>query len=280
LLPNCEAFSIGLSRHRGAVAWRHGAHPSTFYRPALSTIPPRPRPRTTLIAAHPEEIGEEEEDEDVPVPDDEGANAAPYSESDQDGSRARAIRTRLRNSSSLFRSVSWVAWWAQVITSTVSAVILLFSNSITDRQARASFLSNGVLLAGAGLTLSAVSIFWTYGYIVRARRWSSRRLQLPQQPDKLPEIRRQTIRSLRVGVYINLLGMLVTLLGAEQIVGTLVAKGFQPFSGPVVAGSVGAAQLSASQFRALDIFIVQANTNTLLSHFAGLCNALFLRGKA
>lgn len=49
--------------------------------------------------------------------------------------------------------------------------------------------------------------------------------------------------------------------------------GFQP---NVMVGSVGAAELAQSQFRALDVFIVQANTNTLLSHFCSLAATLWL----
>ncbi|CAN0372566.1 unnamed protein product [Ectocarpus sp. 8 AP-2014] len=72
--------------------------------------------------------------------------------------------------------------------------------------------------------------------------------------------------------------MLLALVGAEQIVGTLVAKvlyaqGFQP---SVMVGSAGAAEVAQAQFRALDVFIVQANTNTLLSHFCSLAASLWL----
>ncbi|CAM9349988.1 unnamed protein product [Hapterophycus canaliculatus] len=84
--------------------------------------------------------------------------------------------------------------------------------------------------------------------------------------------------SLKMGLYINVAGMLLALVGAEQIVGTLVAKvlysqGFQP---NVVMGTTGAAEVAQAQFRALDVFIVQANTNTLLSHFCSLAASLWL----
>lgn len=50
-------------------------------------------------------------------------------------------------------------------------------------------------------------------------------------------------------------------------------SGFQP---SVMVGSAAAAEVAQAQFRALDVFIVQANTNTLLSHFCSLATSLWL----
>ena len=52
-----------------------------------------------------------------------------------------------------------------------------------------------------------------------------------------------------------------------------IISGFQP---SVMVGSTGAAEVAQAQFRALDVFIVQANTNTLLSHFCSLAASLWL----
>ena len=51
-------------------------------------------------------------------------------------------------------------------------------------------------------------------------------------------------------------------------------------SGGVTAASVASQQLSAQNFRALDIFVVQANTNSVLSHFCSLCAGLGLLSKS
>ena len=74
--------------------------------------------------------------------------------------------------------------------------------------------------------------------------------------------------------------MLVTLIGAEQIVGLLAAKvltiqGLSPFQAPFGAG-LGGAGLGAQSVQPLDVLIVQANTNTLLSHFVSLVCCLIL----
>ncbi|CAM9327147.1 unnamed protein product [Chrysoparadoxa australica] len=198
-----------------------------------------------------------------------------YEEEEEEDALARALQVKLRKSSSMFRKVCWISWWGQMILSTVSATILLFSNALTERSMRGNIFGNGILMAGAGIGMSGLSIFWTWGNIVQARRWSSRRKPVE------PEAARSKIRrSLRLGVWINMIGMLLALIGAEQIVGTLVAKvlysqGFAPASGQFVSGAA-AAEFSALQFRALDVFVVQANTNAILSHFSSLVGNLFL----
>ncbi|CAM9366422.1 unnamed protein product [Discosporangium mesarthrocarpum] len=194
-------------------------------------------------------------------------------EYDYDEELDRGMVKQLRGSSTLFKQVSWLSWWAQTILSTVAAIILLFSNAVTDRRTRGNVLGNGVALAMLSLFLSGASIFWTWGYTLKADRW--RRLGSLSEV----EAAQHNIRgALRVGVWVNIVGMLLALVGAEQIVGTLVAKvlysqGFQP---SVMVGTAGAAEFSQAQFRALDVFVVQANTNTLLSHFCALSASLWL----
>jgi len=68
--------------------------------------------------------------------------------------------------------------------------------------------------------------------------------------------------------------MLITLLGAEQIIGTLAAKVLS-MQGLVPLGQAGTTSV-APTLQPLDILIVQANTNTLLSHFISLVCSLYL----
>ena len=159
------------------------------------------------------------------------------------------------------RRSSWLAWWAQAILSVVSTVTLVFANAVKG-STQTSIISNGILLAAIGLSLSYVNIIWTWAYRNLAR-------SLPASPEKGAASLKRTIR---VGVTIALVGMLITLIGAEQIVGTLVAKAV---SGALVSPQ-GMAASSAMNLQALDIFVVQANTNTLLSHLASLINSLYL----
>jgi len=80
-------------------------------------------------------------------------------------------------------------------------------------------------------------------------------------------------RAIRVGVSLNLIGMLVTLLGAEQTVGVLAIK-------VLTAGRLQASMIPATidGLQPLDILVVQANTNLLFSHFCSLCSLLYMTG--
>jgi hypothetical protein len=84
-------------------------------------------------------------------------------------------------------------------------------------------------------------------------------------------------RTITIGSVLNLSGMFLALIGAQQIVGLLASKlltmqGVTPFA-------MTAAGVSAQTLQPLDILIVQANTNTLLSHFISLiCGLVMTRG--
>ncbi|CAM9674865.1 unnamed protein product [Ectocarpus sp. 12 AP-2014] len=212
-----------------------------------------------------------EEDEDEEMYEYDDVDGEEYSDGEE--ILDRSVVKQLKRSTTVFRQVSWLSWWAQTILSTVAFIILLFSNAVTNRSTRGNILGNGVALAVASLACSAASICWTWGYNLKAKGW--RNLGTLAEVDDA-QVRMRN--SLRMGLYINVAGMLLALVGAEQIVGTLVAKvlyaqGFQP---SVMVGTAGAAEVAQAQFRALDVFIVQANTNTLLSHFCSLAASLWL----
>mmetsp|Transcript_17375 Transcript_17375/g.25762 ORF Transcript_17375/g.25762 Transcript_17375/m.25762 type:complete len:275 (-) Transcript_17375:62-886(-) len=200
-------------------------------------------------------------------------------ENDDEEQEQKAIKiaeqARLKVASRNFQSFGWFAWWTQTILTTISGVILLFSNAITERSVRGNALQNGVLLAGLGVMSSFISVFWTWRVIRIALNWGKKSM------NKITpfEAQRQITRTLKIGAWINLVGMLFSLIGAEQIVGTLVAK-------ILYVGGVGSGQVvtnaipSTQQIRALDIFVIQANTNSLLSHYVSLAFNLFLVLKA
>ena len=76
----------------------------------------------------------------------------------------------------------------------------------------------------------------------------------------------------------NLIGLTVTLGGLQQIVGVLVAK-ILSSQGPSTLPSSYASSLVTDlppiqSVRAIDIFLVQSSTNTIMSHFLSLVAAL------
>lgn len=165
------------------------------------------------------------------------------------------------------RRVYVVSWWSQVILTVVSSVTLLFAKSVLKVSSDKSLVSGGFLFAGSGITFSAISIIWTWG----SGRLSRRLRKADYSRIKAANIIR---RAITIGSALNLFGMFVTLIGAQQIVGLLASKlltmqGVTPFG-------MSAAAVSAQTLQPLDILIVQANTNTLLSHFISLVCCLIM----
>ena len=83
-------------------------------------------------------------------------------------------------------------------------------------------------------------------------------------------------RNLKIGVTGNMLGIGTTLLGMQAVVGFLVAKTLaNATANPFLSGGAG----SWNPVLALDVFLVQAATNCLLSHFMSLCMNMWLQNR-
>jgi len=173
------------------------------------------------------------------------------------------------STSQALRKCSWFSWWTQVILSTVSGVTLLFARSVLMSGIEGKKRGAEFILAGSGIVLSIISVFWTWG----GARISKRLMRRPSTTRiKAANLLR---RNISVGLTLNLLGMFLTLLGAEQIVGMLAAKVLTQ-QGAFSGGSAVLAGATVQSVQPLDILIVQANTNTLLSHFVSVVCGLYL----
>jgi hypothetical protein len=191
---------------------------------------------------------------------------------------ATGLKIELRQFSKFLHSTAWFSWWAQVICNTVAGVILFFTNSFVSPSAGGgsplaarNIFSNGYVFAAGGLCLGAISIFWTWGFTGVAKR--IRRAVL-EPPTSLAMIR----RVVRTAIFINLLGLLTALIGAEQFVGNLMARVLsqQGFSPLVINPGAGGGAIASPTVQPVDIFVIQANTNILLSHFISLVSSLLL----
>jgi membrane protein implicated in regulation of membrane protease activity len=158
----------------------------------------------------------------------------------------------------------WVGFWVQVVLSVISGIILLvfvgtrsLSAPSADASANPATLP-GLGFAWLGLAFVGVSIFWHWRYT----QWA-KRLKQEDRPTK-----QQTLQQIKIGVVISLVGMLITLLGAGAIVGTLTAKSLQQ--------QPNITTVSTLPVQPIDFFVIQANTNIILSHFFGLLTSLWL----
>jgi len=154
---------------------------------------------------------------------------------------------------------TWLSWWIQIILSVISGVTLLFA-----RQQ-----SRGLSIWVSGYAFNVISVFIAYANVLWT--WNCALLCNRLQRDKSSETKvfQNLRRYARVAVTISLVGMVFTIISAEQIVGNLASKILS--AQPAIFSTGGMAAVNSNNvFQALDIFLVQANTNTLVSHFAPL----------
>lgn len=171
----------------------------------------------------------------------------------------------VRRIAGAFRIVGWIGFWAQLVLAVVSSLVLLFAAPSLRSGSNNPGTGVGLLFAVLGLVLLYIGAYWAYRYTQL-----SKRLQTPDT--KVRPKPADVVSALRIGLIINLVGMLLTLLGAEAIVGALLAKSLSQPQG----GAIYDLGRSTQFIQSFDIFIVQANTNTIMAHFVGVVASLWL----
>ncbi|MBE9156846.1 DUF3611 family protein [Nodosilinea sp. LEGE 06152] len=174
----------------------------------------------------------------------------------------------VRRISGSFRLVGWISFWTQVVLAAISSLVLMFA--LVNLGARSGQSSNpgtgvGLLFAALGLVAVYMSAFWAFRYTRLGRRLRSHDTTKRPSP-------KDALQALRLGTVISMVGMLITLFGSQALIGSLLGKALaQPQGGTVfVPGNIN------QYVEAFDIFVVQANTNTLLAHFVSLAATLWL----
>ncbi|XWS54748.1 hypothetical protein CRYUN_Cryun10bG0115600 [Craigia yunnanensis] len=182
---------------------------------------------------------------------------------DTDKAKLAQVSKRLESTSRYFKRLGNLGFWGQLVCTVVSAVILSFSVVITGKiTSPATFYATS-----GGIVAAFISVFWSFGYI----RLSEKLKKTANDPSKAPP-RADVVKSLKNGIVLNLLGMGAAILGMQATVGLLVAKALTSSTNPYYQGiSPG-----SSPVLALDVFLVQASANTILSHFLGLVSSLEL----
>lgn len=173
----------------------------------------------------------------------------------------------LQRMANIFRITGWIGFWVQLILAVVSSLILLFAAASGGRNDRLNSTNPGtgpgLFFTLGGILVLCFSIYWSFRYTRIARQ-----LQAPD-PSLRPS-KGNAIQAIRIGLIANLAGMLLTLLGAEAIVGGLLAKTLTQAQGVTTIYD------PSRLIQSLDIFIVQATTNVITAQFAGIATSLWL----
>ncbi|GAV62301.1 DUF3611 domain-containing protein [Cephalotus follicularis] len=173
------------------------------------------------------------------------------------------VAKRLENTSRYFKRLGSIGFWVQLLCTVVAAGILSFAIVVTGKPTSpATFYATA-----GGIAAAFISVFWSFGYV----RLSEKLRRTANDPSKAPP-RADVVKSLRNGIVLNLIGMGSAVIGMQATVGLLVAKALTSSVNPYYQGiSPG-----YSPVLALDVYLVQASANTILSHFLGLIFSLEL----
>ncbi|KAK7343483.1 hypothetical protein VNO77_12258 [Canavalia gladiata] len=185
------------------------------------------------------------------------------SNDESEKAKLEQVSKRLEKTARYFKRLGSLGFWGQLVCTVVAAVILSFSVVVTGKvTSPATFYATAT-----GIVAAFVSVFWSFGYI----RLSEKLRRTANDPTKAPP-RADVVKGLKNGIIMNLFGMGAAILGMQATVGLLVAKALTSSATPYYQGiSPG-----YSPVLALDVFLVQASANTILSHFLGLVFSLEL----
>lgn len=178
-----------------------------------------------------------------------------------------SLSPAVRRVASAFRIVGTISFWVQIVLAVVSTVILVFSTTV-----RSIGQSSGNPGTGTGLLFAVFGVLVLFGGAYWAFRYTQLAQQLRSREGQNRPKRSDVVQALRFGIVINLVGMLLTLLGAQATVGVLVGKLLLQPQGTAVFDPSRVTQL----VQPLDVIVVQANINTILAHFVGITASLWL----
>lgn len=184
-------------------------------------------------------------------------------------SETASIPPTLKQISANIRLTGWISFWLQLVLGVIASLIFLFALLLGQNASSATANNSGTLgaafFAVLGLFVLYFSVYQAFSYTRIANK-----LQDPNanfRPKKA-----DTIKNLRLGLKVSLAGMLLSVLGAEAITGTLLGKSLAVGQGAAVFNPETINKL----IQPLDIFVVLANTHTIAAHFAGILTSLWL----
>ena len=154
-------------------------------------------------------------------------------------------------------------FWLQLVLGIVSLMLLFFASPLLRSADGDGSRNFAIFCAALGVLTLAISIFFFF------RRYISIGNILKKGSIKDTPNKKQTIRLVKLGLSSNLIGMLVSLIGAEAFAGILYGKAAQI--------PAGAAVYNTNQLiEPVEIMALIANVHTIFSHFAGIIIGLWL----
>ncbi len=159
-----------------------------------------------------------------------------------------------------------IGFWSQLVLGSVSLVMLLFGAAVLGSGSDPSGNENLALFcATLGVLTLILSVFFFFRRYISIGKSLKNARSGKDRPNK-----KFTIRLIRLGLTSNLVGMLISILGAEAFAGILLSKASRI---PSVTNTL----LDSSQLISpAEMTALLANIHTIFSHFAGITLGLIL----
>ncbi|MGK7891349.1 MAG: DUF3611 family protein [Leptolyngbyaceae cyanobacterium] len=169
------------------------------------------------------------------------------------------------------RMAGWASVWVQGVLAIVSTLVLIFASAVLNFSSNPSpEVARDNPGAGVGFFFAVIGLLLLYAGGVWAFFYTrlSRKLRSVEGSDRPKPS--EVIRATKIGIILNLVGMLSSLLGSGAWTGSLIGKTFFQGNQPV------ALQYATQTIQAGDVWVVQAIFLILLAHYAGLLASLVL----
>jgi hypothetical protein len=173
-----------------------------------------------------------------------------------------SIAKKVQRTANACKTLGRWGFWGQLILSTVSAVIVIFSvlfkNITKATDAGLYFILFGILCA-------YFTTFWSLGIGKLGAKLQSAVTQLDLVPP-----RAEVVKQLSTGLTVNFVGLGATIVGLQATTGILFAKSL------TAAAASPFANTGYNPVLALDIFLIQAGANVMFAHWIGAAISLWL----
>lgn len=175
----------------------------------------------------------------------------------------RSLPPAVQRVSSNLKFFGMIGFWIQLVLGIISAVILVIASfSLLAGQNTNPGSGFGIFSAIGGLVGLTMSIFLFFRFMKM-----SKKLRLPDA--SLRPKRADTIKMIELALIFNLVGMFLSIMGAEAFLGLVVGKSLA-LSARVIGSD------SSEFVNSTDLLIIFANTHTILAHFTGISSSLLL----
>jgi hypothetical protein len=154
-----------------------------------------------------------------------------------------------------------IAFWVQLVLVIASGIILLFALLDPSFNINLGSLFRLIPTVGA-VGMLGYSVYWSWHYTSL-----SKQLRSPEAP-RYPS-RAEVAQSLELGVTINLVGLILTLIASQTIVTALLIKTLTVPSGIAITKP-------GLLIDSLDIFVIQACLFLIIAGVVGLAIAFWL----